>query len=192
MRALKFAIAVFIVPSILVLAMAESRYARHAFGQTAVPGPATPVPLTPPPAPGQPQSLSTIGAIPQLLPAPGTTNIVTPIAAATPRVFRCTCWGPGFPVAWTGQVTGTSYTLADQAASGQCSARRTNTDTASPLIGQNLAANGFGPSQVSPLGRMYSPPPGQVGAIANQLPNQPLSQLKAAKVATECRTCACN
>src|SRR5487761_39600 len=114
MRVFKFAIAALIVIETLVLAMPESRYSAPVFGQVVIGGPSTPVPLTPPPPPGQPQALSTIGAIPQLAPAPGSTNVIAAAAAATPRTFECTCAGPGYPTEWTGRVAASSYILARQ------------------------------------------------------------------------------
>ena len=72
MRAVRLVIAVLIVSPILMLAFSESRFSRQPFAQvTAAPGP---VPLTAPVAPGQPQAFSTIGALPALAPAPGTSR----------------------------------------------------------------------------------------------------------------------
>jgi hypothetical protein len=61
----------------IMLALSESKLARQPFAQvTVAPGP---VPLTAPVAPGQPQALSTIGALPALAPA------------LTTECTRCAC-----------------------------------------------------------------------------------------------------
>jgi hypothetical protein len=118
MRAVRLLIAVLIVSPILMLALSESRLSRQPFAQvTAAPGPAL---LTAPVAPGQPQAFSTIGALPSLAPAPGTTPVGVASAAATPRSFRCTCSAPGTWTVWAGVVASSSYTLASTAAQSQC------------------------------------------------------------------------
>jgi hypothetical protein len=80
-----------------------------------------PNPLVVPPLPPSP---------PAQLPAPVSTAIVPiplsvpslPAAYATPgaRTFNCSCFGPGTPTHWMGQVTAASYLGASQAASGAC------------------------------------------------------------------------
>ncbi len=118
MRAVRLVIAVLIVSPILMLALSESRLARQPFAQvTAAPGP---VPLTAPVAPGQPQPFATIGVLPVLAPAPGTSPAVVAAAAPTPRAFRCTCSAPGTATEWAGLVSSSSYILARQSARGQC------------------------------------------------------------------------
>ncbi len=118
MRAVRLLIAVLIVSPILMLALSDSRLSRQPFAQvTAAPGP---VLLTAPVAPGQPQAFSTIGALPSLAPAPGTTPAGIASVAPTPRSFRCTCSAPGTWTQWTGVVASSSYTLASTAAQSQC------------------------------------------------------------------------
>ncbi len=132
MRAVRLVIAVLIVSPILMLALSESRYARQPFAQvTAAPGP---VPLTAPAAPGQPQPFATIGALPGLAPAPGTTPAAVASAAASPRAFRCTCSAPGSGTEWAGVVSSSSYFLASQSARGQCFSYLLNEKTQSAYM----------------------------------------------------------
>jgi hypothetical protein len=101
-----------------MLAFSETRFSPQPLAQiTAAPGP---VPLTAPVAPGQPQPFATIGALPALAAAPGTSPAAVASAAATPRAFRCTCSAPGSPTEWAGVVKSSSYVLASQSARGQC------------------------------------------------------------------------
>lgn len=192
MRVFKFAIAALIVIEIFVLAMPESRYSARVFGQVVIGGPATPVPLTPPPAPGAPQALSTIGAIPQLAPAPGSTNVLAAAAAATPRSFRCTCSGPGYATQWAGVVAASSYVLASQTASAQCQSYKLNGHALSPFINPP-SANSFAPPPAQPPGGLYSSPPGQVTTQGgNQYPDQPISNGLRQQAPAQCMRCACN
>ena len=80
-----------------------------------------PNPLVVPPLPPSP---------PAQLPAPVSTAIAPiplsvpslPAAYSTPgaRMFNCSCFGPGPPTHWMGQVTAASYLSASQTASGAC------------------------------------------------------------------------
>ena len=132
MRAVRLIIVLFVVSTIFMLALGESRLARQPFAQiTAAPGP---VPLTPPIAPGQPRPFSTIGALPSLVPAPGSTLAVAPTAQPTPRVFRCTCSAPGTWTEWAGLVSSSSFILAQQSARGICANYLLNANAPSPFI----------------------------------------------------------
>lgn len=190
MRVLKFSIAMLMFTEILVLAMPESRYSAPAFGQVVIGGPATPVPLTPPPPPGQPQAVSTIGAIPQLAPAPGSTNVLAASPAATPREFVCSCAGLGYPTEWVGRVASTSYILARQSAAGQCQSYKLNGHALSPYI--SPPASSFGSTAPAVPGGLYSFPPGQVANRIVPFPNQPLSNNARQQIPAQCQNCACN
>ncbi|MGH8677456.1 MAG: hypothetical protein ACREUQ_03780, partial [Burkholderiales bacterium] len=61
---------------------------------------APPAPVAPPP----PVQALPQGALPQLLAAPESTSILLASPSATPRVFRCTCSGPGVGAQWLGKV----------------------------------------------------------------------------------------
>ena len=141
MRAVRLVIAVLIVSPILMLALSESRFARQPFAQvTAAPGP---VPLTAPAAPGQPRPFATIGALPGLAPAPGTTPAAVASAAAPPRAFRCTCSAPGRGTEWAGVVSSSSYFLASRSARGQCMSYLSNYNPGSAyLTPEGSAASG--------------------------------------------------
>jgi len=135
MRGIRLLAVVLILSPIMMLALSESKFARQPFAQvTAAPGPA---PLTAPVAPGQPQSFSTIGALPALAPAPGTLPLAAASAVATPRAFRCTCGTPGIWTEWAGIVSSSSYVLASQSARGQCANYLLNANAPSPFIAQN-------------------------------------------------------
>jgi hypothetical protein len=134
--------------------------------------------------------LPSVGALPQLAPAPGTLVVATP--APTPRVFRCTCNGPGFPTSWVGGVSASSYILADQQASKACVAYNLNANAQSPYINQP----GFGFQQSPPPrpGSIYSVPPGTANAAtaSGTGTNLPLSSFVQSQVVVQCKRCACN
>ena len=99
------------------------------------------VPPLPPSAPAQ-------------LPAPVTTAVAPPVLAVptlpaaystpAPRVFNCSCYGPGRSTAWVGQVTSSGYFNASQSASGACAsyvAARSQRPGTATIAG---AANNYG------------------------------------------------
>jgi hypothetical protein len=186
MRAVRLVIAVLIVSPILMLAFSESRLARQPFAQiTAAPGP---VPLTAPVAPGQPQPFSTIGVLPQLLPAPGTTPLAAASVAPTPRAFRCTCGAPGTWTEWAGIVSSSSYILASQSARGQCANYLLNANAPSPFIPQQ----GTTLNQQRPT--IYNGTAFTQRAQVNTSVGQSFLQQRSQTVplANECSRCACN
>jgi len=163
---------------IFLLAVGESMFVRPTLGQVAPIAPAVP---------GQPLPLATIGALPALAPAPGTQLVAAPTAAATPREFRCTCSGPGFPTSWSGMVAASSYILARQQASGSCTAYNVNAHAESPYIRPP------GTTASQPPGTFFSAPPGQVGVSQVTIPgNEPVALSEKVEVAAECQRCACN
>jgi hypothetical protein len=170
----------------LMLALSESRLSRQPFAQiTAAPGPA---PLTAPVAPGQPQPFSTIGALPALAPAPGTTPLAAASAAPTPRAFRCTCGAPGTWVEWAGIVSSSNFVLASQAARGQCANYLLNANAPAPFIAQQgSTANQQRPTIYN--GTAFTQR-AQVNTSVGQTFLQQRSQ--AVPLATQCSRCACN
>lgn len=186
MRAVRIVIAVLIVSPIIMLAFTDSKLSRQPCAQiTAAPGP---VPLTPPVAPGQPQPFSTIGALPALVPAPGSVRSIVASAVPTPRVFRCTCSAPGTWTEWAGVVASSSYILASQTARGQCATYLLNANAQSPYItpqGSTLSTqrtstyNGTAFTQRS-----------QVSTSVGQNFYRPRSNVT--PLTTECTRCACN
>jgi len=190
MRATRISIAAIILTSFFLLAVRESRYASPAFGQAVAPAP--PV-ITLPNAPGQPQSFATIGALPQLAPAPGTQAVATP--QATPQVFRCACNGPGFPTSWIGQVQAANFLQAEQSAPASCSSYLIGANAESPLI--NPPSSGFSTSgrPVTAPGTLYSGAPGavQAGVVSPLvLSHEPVSTVRKGIISSECARCSCN
>ena len=186
MRAVRLTIVLLIVSPIFMLALSESRLARQPFAQvTAAPGP---VPLTPPAAPGQPQAFSTIGALPALAPAPGTTFAAAPSVQPTPRVFRCTCSAPGTWTEWSGNVSSSNYLLARQSARGQCANFLLNENAPSPFIASQATTL----SQQRPTiynGTAFT----QRAQVATSVGQAGLRQRSSVTpLTTECSQCACN
>lgn len=153
MRSARLLIAIFIMTPLFMLGTCESgplsSLARAQIG--GVPGAPTapnpppsqtlaapagaPAPLGLPPAPpGAPAAFATPAALPQLNPAPGSPPVALEVTSPTPRVFSCSCGGPGFPTQWVGNVSSTSFVLASQAASGACTSYKSNAHASSPFI----------------------------------------------------------
>jgi len=167
----------------LVLVIGPVNILRPADAQVAAP---TPVQLTVPAVPGQPQPFATIGALPALMPAPGTGQILKATVMATIRVFRCSCSGPGFPTAWVGTVSATNYTNASQAATGQCIGYNTNDHVPSPYIAPRQNALTQSPTFYN--GTAFNSR-GQVSSSA--IVTDPV-QAAQGQIAGECSNCACN
>ena len=186
MRGFRILAVVLILSPIMMLALSESKLARQPFAQvTAAPGP---VPLTAPVAPGQPQSFSTIGALPALAPAPGTLPLTAASVVATPRAFRCTCGAPGTWTEWAGIVSSSSYVLASQSARGQCANYLLNANAPSPYI----QPEGSSINQQKPTlynGTAFS----QRAQVSSAVGLSGLRQRSSVTtLTTECTRCACN
>jgi len=105
-----------------------------------------PNPLVVPPLPPSP---------PAQLPAPVSTAIAPaplsvpslPAAYATPgpRTFYCSCFGPGTPTHWMGQVTASGYLSASQSASGACVSYNQGKPPSYGTAGGIGAGNSYGP-----------------------------------------------
>lgn len=104
-----------------------------------------PNPLVVPPLPPSPPAqlaapVSTaIAPIPIAMPS-------LPAAYSTPgaRLFKCSCYGPGQPTHWMGQVTAASYLSASQSASGACSSYNNAKSPSNGTAGGIGAARFFG------------------------------------------------
>ena len=115
-------------------------------------------PLVVPPLPPSP---------PAQLPAPASTAIAPipipvpslPAAYSTPgaRLFNCSCWGPGQPTHWMGQVTAASYLSASQSASGACVSYNQGKPPSYGTAGGIGAGNFFGAAAWS-ASRTWVPP----------------------------------
>jgi hypothetical protein len=145
---------------------------------------APPAPIAPPPAPPGLRQ----GALPRLLPGPSSTSILQATPGATPRVFRCSCSGPGAGAQWVGTVVAQGYLLANQTAAGACTAFKLNATAASPLI--PTPGFGFRAPQAPQTGSAAGLNTGSVRQPGAITPNQ--LQTEQAIVASACSNCACN
>jgi hypothetical protein len=185
MRALRLVVLLLISVSFFLLVIGESRDSERAFAQ------ATPVTIVPPAAPGQPAAFPTIGALPSLLPGPGTLSSILATPLPAPRVFRCTCNGPGFPTEWAGPVTAANYLLADQSASVTCTNYKFNANAPSPYIAQR--ANAFLPTEPSLSTGSALNSSALIGnaKLGSAITINPLGVAQY-QIAIECSRCACN
>jgi hypothetical protein len=185
MRTAGLAIESLLLLAISLLALGAA-FSPRLDAQVAAPGPA---PLTAPAAPGQPQPFATIGALPALVPAPGSQVAGVPSALATPRVFKCSCSGPGFPTSWVGNVPASSYFSARQAATGQCVNYKVNANAPSPYIrpsqGQGEAI-AQGPTIYN--GTAFN---SHEQAASSAIVTAPVAMAKG-QVTAQCSQCACN
>jgi len=177
-----------------MLAVKESRYATSAFGQAAI-APAAVPSVSLPAAPGQPQPFATIGALPQLLPAPGPVTFASPAPSPAAQVFRCACNGPGFPTSWIGQVQAANLLVAQQNAPTSCTAYLITANAESPVLTPPSAVlnPGTQPTNRFP-GTLVSAPPGSL--LPYQPPqvvnHPPLSAIRRVVIAEQCSRCSCN
>ena len=194
MRIARVSVAVVMLTSFFMLAVKESRYATSAFGQTTV-APAAVPSVALPAAPGQPQPFATIGALPQLLPAPGPVTFASPAPSPVARVFRCACNGPGFPTSWVGQVQAANLLVAEETAPTSCTAYLITADAESPAITPPSAVFNPGTQATNKIpGTLISAPPGSL--IPYQSPqvvnHPPISLIRKAIIANQCSRCSCN
>jgi hypothetical protein len=189
--------AAIILTSFFLLALKESRYAGPAFGQTApAAGPSVPS-ITLPAAPGQPQAFSTIGALPQLLPAPGPA-LSSPTPTPGMLTFRCACNGPGSATSWMGPVSAANLVLAEmQQAPAACLSYKVAANAESPLISQpgSVLSSITQPVAAAP-GTLYSAPPGS-NPVTVQVPppvlnHQSLASIRKLVLASQCQRCSCD
>lgn len=186
MRAVRLTIALLIMSPIFIVAIDESSRTPRLLAQvTALPGPA---PLTAPVAPGQPRAFSTIGALPALVPAPGTRLAAAPSALPTPRVFRCTCSSPGNWTEWAGSVPSSSYILARQSARGQCANYLQNANPPSAYIPQTSA--GLTSQRPTIYNGTAFTQRAQVSTSVGQTVLQQRSRVS--QLTGQCSQCACN
>jgi len=187
MRALRLAVLLLISVSFFLLVLGESRDSERALAQIAV----TPVTIVPPAAPGQPAAFPTIGALPSLLPGPGALSSIVATPLPTPRVFRCTCSGPGAPTEWAGQVSAANYLLADNSASAACTNYKFNANAPSPFIAQRASA--FAPTSQSLSNGSALNSSAFIGnsTLNSAITTNPLGVTRF-QIAIECSRCACN
>ena len=194
MRVARVSFAAVMLTTFFMLAVKESRYATSAFGQTAI-APAAVPSVSLPAAPGQPQPFATIGALPQLLPAPGPMRFASPAPSPAAQVFRCACNGPGFPTSWIGQVQAANLLVAQQNAPTSCTAYLITANAESPAIAPPSAVFNPGTQATTRFpGTLYSAPPGSL--LPYQSPqvvnHPPLSAIRKLLIAEQCSRCSCN
>jgi hypothetical protein len=194
MRVAGVSVAAIMLTSFFLLAVKESRYATPAFGQTAI-APAAVPSIVLPAAPGQPQPFATIGALPQLLPAPGPVTFASPTPSPAAQVFRCACNGPGFPTAWVGPVSAANLLLAAQSAPTQCTNYLVIANAESPAIAPPSATFNPGTKPTAQFpGTLISLPPGSL--VPYQIPqvinHPPVSTIRKEVIADQCARCSCN
>jgi hypothetical protein len=190
----RVSVAAIMLTSFFLLVVKESRYATPAFGQTAI-APAAVPSVSLPAAPGQPQPFATIGALPQLLPAPGPVTFASPTPSPAAQVFRCACNGPGFPTSWVGQVQAANLLVAQQIAPTSCTNYLVISNAESPAIAppSGLFNPGTQASTKVP-GTLISAPPGSL--VPYQSPqvfnHPPISTIRKIVIADQCTRCGCN
>jgi hypothetical protein len=195
MRVARVSVAAIMLTWFFLLVVKESRYATPAFGQTAI-APAAVPSVSLPAAPGQPQPFATIGALPQLLPAPGLVRFASPTPSPAVQVFRCACNGPGFPTSWVGQVQAANLLVAaQQNAPTSCTAYLITANAESPAIAPPSAIFNPGTQATNKVpGTLISAPPGSL--IPYQSPqvvnHPPLSAIRRVIIADQCSRCSCN
>jgi hypothetical protein len=129
-----------VLKSITVLALALM-LASVAWAQLPATNPLVVPPLPPGPPAQLPAPVSTAIA-PIAIPVPS-----LPAAYSTPgaRMFNCSCWGPGEPTHWMGQVTAAGYLSASHSASGACISYNKGRPPSYGAAGGVGAGNSFGP-----------------------------------------------
>src|SRR5271155_3365931 len=141
---------------------------------------------------------------PAQLPAPITTAVAPPVAAIPslpaaystpgPRVFNCSCFGPGVGTRWMGQVTASSYFSARQSAGGACLAYNLGKLPSTGVAGGVGAANAYeslpGANQNAGAANRYAPLPGALenAGAANYYAPPPSSITFSSEQCSEC-TC---
>jgi|SRR5579885_201475 hypothetical protein len=196
MRASRISVAAAILTSFFLLALRESRYAGTAFGQALAPaaGPSVPA-VTLPAAPGRPQAFATIGALPQLLPAPGPQRFAVPTPTPAQQVFRCACNGPGFATSWVGQVQAANVLAAQQSAPATCTSFLISANAEQPFISPPSATFNPGTQATSKVpGTLLSAPPGSLTPYQppQVITHPPFSSIRQQIIASECARCSCS
>ena len=143
---------------------------------------------------------------PAQLPAPITTAVAPPVIAIPsqpapysppgPRVFNCSCSGPGVGTRWMGQVTAPNYFSARQSAGGACTGYvQSKLPPRFGAAGGVGAANRYaampGASQNAGAANNYAPAPGAAEGVgaANNYSSLPSGLTF---TSTMCSQCTCD
>lgn len=181
MRVFKF-LAAIALPMLLTLAIGLPRDGASVWAQLPPPNPLVATRALPsPPAqlqpPVPPQGVPSLAVLPSP-PAP------TP-AVAAPRVFDCSCFGPGLGTHWMGRVAAPGYFGARQAATGACIAYNER-EPQSPLIASRQSGLTSLPSLLAP----GAEPPDLAASPTQSLPGT--LNLTTPQLARLCSQCTCD
>jgi len=181
-----------LLTSLFLLTVRESTQPATVVGQVAGASPA----ITLPAAPGQPHSFATIGALPQLAPAPGPALSGVPSPTPANQVFRCACNGPGYPTSWMGTISAANILAAEQAAPSACFSFKTSANAESPYITPpSNTVVGTGTSIQLP-GTLYSGPPGSLATTVSVPPSvlqyRSSSATQQSLITSSCSRCSCD
>lgn len=170
-----------LLPLMMALALALPRNRTMLWAQVSTPNPFLAPASTPSGVPSLSQPAATIG-IPTLAVIP------TPVPTATtsgPRVFNCSCYGPGSGTNFVGRVSATSYFTARQGATSACLAYNetrepgSSYDFASSFAGAALATPALAGGGLPPDAAAFTPLPGTLNFSSS-------AQLQ------RCSRCTCN
>jgi hypothetical protein len=180
MRILKF-IAALLLPMLITMGLALPQNRASLWAQLPPTNPYLAPGASPSGVPSLSQPAATIG-IPTLAAIP------TPAAIATtpgPRVFNCSCFGPGSGTHFVGTVSATSYFAARQGATSACLSYN---QTKQPTSAFNYANSFAGAAVATPALAGGSLPP---DAAAGQALPGTLNFSTAAQL-QRCSQCTCN
>jgi hypothetical protein len=170
-----------LLPLLMSLALASPRNRTMLWAQLPPPNPNLAPAITPSGVPSLSQPAATIG-IPTLAVIP------TPAAIATtpgPRVFNCSCFGPGSGTRFVGRVSATSYFAARQGATSACLSYN---QTKEPASAFNYANSFAGAALATPglAGAGLPPDAAAVRTLPGTLNFSSAAQLQV------CSRCTCN
>ena len=170
-----------LLPLLMSLALASPRNRTMLWAQLPPPNPNLAPAITPRGVPSLSQPAATIG-IPTLAVIP------TPAAIATtpgPRVFNCSCFGPGSGTHFVGRVSATSYFAARQGATSACLSYN---QTKEPASAFDYASSFAGAALATPAlaGAGLPPDAAAVRTLPGTLNFSSAAQLQV------CSRCTCN
>ena len=156
-------------------------------------------PVAPPSAPATLAAPVTVEVAPSLVLPP---SPPTPTPTPSVQTFNCSCYGPGSPTAWMGQVQSTSYFNARQTAQGACVAYnvRSPSQPAIPSLASQSALPSLpasaSPQSAAPQG-VAAPESGTIGALpidATSEQGQPLpgTTFSSQTAVNSCLRCSCS
>lgn len=137
-------------------------------------------PVPPPAAPPQLAAPALNVGVPSLVPV---ATPATPAPTPSEQTFNCSCFGPGSPTAWMGQVVSASYYAARQAAEGACVAHNERSPSQPAIPSISSSQNSLPSMPESAL------PADAAGDQGKTLPDTIFSSQNAV---TSCERCSCS